>query len=127
MMQYESGIVGKWPAMLKKIAPRLSRVAFVANPKFRGYDYFGRFSEAAAPALAIELVPTPISNEAADIERSIEAFARVPGGGPLMVPDASTITHRASVSSISVTAPVPSTARGTLASHAHRRCWSIDR
>lgn len=36
MMQYESGIVGKWLGMLKEIAPRLSRVAFVANPKFPG-------------------------------------------------------------------------------------------
>ena len=76
MMQYESGIMGKWLAMLKEIAPRLSRVAFVANPKFRGYDYFLRFATASAPALAIELIPTPISNDAADIERSIETFAR---------------------------------------------------
>jgi putative ABC transport system substrate-binding protein len=94
MMQYESGIVGKWLAMLKEIAPRLSRVAFVANPKFRGYDYFLRFAAAAAPTLAIELIPSPISNDAADIERSIESFARMPGGGLLMVPDASTIAHR---------------------------------
>ena len=36
MMQYESGITGKWLAMLKEVAPRLARVAFVANPKFRG-------------------------------------------------------------------------------------------
>jgi len=94
MMQYESGIVGKWLAMLKEIAPRLSRVAFVANPKFRGYDYFLRFAAAAAPTLAIELIPSPISNDAADIERSIESFAQMPGGGLLMVPDASTIAHR---------------------------------
>ena len=94
MMQYESGIMGKWLAMLKEIEPRLSRVAFVANPKFRGYDYFLRFAETAAPALAIELIPTPITNDAADIERSIASFARMPGGGLLMVPDASIIAHR---------------------------------
>jgi putative tryptophan/tyrosine transport system substrate-binding protein len=78
MMQYESGIVGKWLAMLKEIAPRLSRVAFVANQKYRGYDYFLRSAEAAAPVLAIELIPTPITNDAADIERSIESFAQCP-------------------------------------------------
>jgi len=95
MMQYESGIVGKWLAMLKEIAPRLSRVAFVANPKFRGlYDYFLRFAQAAASALAIELIPTLISNDAADIERSIESFARMPDGGLLMVPDATIVAHR---------------------------------
>jgi len=94
MMQYESGIVGKWLAMLKGIEPRLARVAFVANPKFRGYDYFLRFATAAAPALAIELIPSPISNNAADIERSIETFSRTPDGGLLIVPDATIIAHR---------------------------------
>jgi putative tryptophan/tyrosine transport system substrate-binding protein len=94
MMQYESGIMGKWLAMLKEIAPRLARVAFVANPKYRGYDYFLRFAKAAAPTLAIELIPSPISNDAADIERSIETFARMPDGGLLIPPDARIIAHR---------------------------------
>ncbi len=94
MMQYESGIVGKWLAMLKEIAPHLARVAFVANPKFRGYDYFLRFAVASAPVLAIELIPSPISNDAADIERSIETFAQMPNGGLLMVPDATIVAHR---------------------------------
>jgi ABC-type uncharacterized transport system substrate-binding protein len=94
MMQYESGIVGKWLAMLKEIAPHLTRVAFVANPKFKGYDYFWRFAQAAASALAIELIPSQISNDTADVERAIETFARVPDGGLLVVPDATIIAHR---------------------------------
>ena len=57
MMQYESGILGKWLAMLKEIAPHLTRVAFVANPKFKGYDYFWRFAQAAASALASNSSP----------------------------------------------------------------------
>ena len=40
-------------AMLKGVAPFIVRVAFVANPKFRGYDYFWLFAQAAAPALAL--------------------------------------------------------------------------
>ena len=94
MMQYESGILGKWLAMLKDVAPHLTRVAFVANPKFKGYDYFWRFARAAAPALAIELIPIQISNDAAGVEQSIELFARVPNGGLLVVPDATIIAHR---------------------------------
>ena len=78
MMQYESGIVGKWLQMLKEIAPHLGRVAFVANPKFRGYDYFLRSANAAAPALAIELIPSPSSDDAADIEHSINCSRRRP-------------------------------------------------
>jgi putative tryptophan/tyrosine transport system substrate-binding protein len=94
MMQYESGIMGKWLNMLKEVAPRLARVAFVANPRFRGYDYFLRFAQAAAPPLALELVPTPISNDAAAVERSIASFAQTADGGLLFVPDATIIAHR---------------------------------
>ena len=94
MMQYESGIVGKWLQMLKEIAPHLGRAAFVANPKFRGYDYFLRSADAAAPALAIELIPSPSSDDAADIEHSIELFAQTPDGGLLIVPDATIVAHR---------------------------------
>ncbi len=94
MMQYESGILGKWLSMLKEVAPHLTRVAFVANPKFKGYDYFWGFAQAAAPALAIELVPSQIGSDAADVERAIESFARMPDGGLLFVPDATTIANR---------------------------------
>jgi putative tryptophan/tyrosine transport system substrate-binding protein len=107
MMQYESGIVGKWLEMLKEVAPRLARVAFVANPKFRGYDYFLRFAQAAAPTLAIELVPKQISDDAADIERAIESFARTPEDGLLMVPDGTIIAHRDLVISLAARFRLP--------------------
>ena len=70
----------------------LARVAFVANPKFRGY--FWRSATASAPALAIELIPSPSSDDAADIERWIESFAQMPNGGLLIVPDATIVAHR---------------------------------
>jgi putative tryptophan/tyrosine transport system substrate-binding protein len=74
LMLYEVGIAGKWLGMLKEIAPGLARAALVANPKTTAYDYYVRNAEAAASSLAIEVVPTQVTN-AADIERSIEAFA----------------------------------------------------
>ena len=93
LLQYETGIIGKWMAMLKEIAPRLVHVALVANPKVTAYDYFLRAAEAAAPSLAIEIVPSPIES-AADIERVIDSIARVPNSGLLLPPDTTTITHR---------------------------------
>src|ERR1700693_1245966 len=57
------------------------------------YDYFLRTTEALAPSLAIELVPSP-TKTAADIERAIESFARVPNGGLVLPPDAMTAIHR---------------------------------
>lgn len=93
VMQYEAGIAGKWLAMLKEIAPRLVRVAIIANPKTGAYDYFVRTARAAALPLAIELVPSPVNN-VADLESSIELFASVADSGLLMVPDGFTIIHR---------------------------------
>ena len=91
-MLYEEGITGKWLAMLKEIAPGLSRAALIANPKRTPYDYFVRSAKSVGPSLAIELVPTPVEN-AGDIERLIESFAREPNGGLVMLPG-TPIEHR---------------------------------
>jgi len=94
VLLYEAGITGKWLAMLKEIAPHLIRVAVVGNPKTVPLDYFLRAAAGAATSLAVELVPTPIENADADIARAIEAFAAVPNGGLLVVPDPTPTTHR---------------------------------
>ena len=93
LLQYEEGITGKWLAMLKEIAPNLTRAALLANPKTAAFDYFLRSAKTLAPSLAIEVVPMPIEN-ANDIERSIEGFAREANGGLVLPPDTTTVVHR---------------------------------
>ena len=93
VLHYEVGILGKWLAMLKEIAPTVARAALLGDPKSPVYNYFVRAGQAPAQSLAVELVPTPVEN-AADVERSIESFARVPNGGLVLPPDVTTITHR---------------------------------
>jgi putative tryptophan/tyrosine transport system substrate-binding protein len=89
---YEEGITGKWLAMLKEIAPSLSRAALIANPRRTPYDYFVRSAKSVASSLAIELAASPAEN-AADIERVIESFARQPNGGLVVLPGTPT-EHR---------------------------------
>jgi putative ABC transport system substrate-binding protein len=93
LMLYEEGIVGKWLAMLKEIAPQLKRAALIANPKSTPYDYFVRSAETAASSLAVEVAPSPVEN-VADIERVIESLARLPNGGLVILPDSTSIQHR---------------------------------
>jgi putative ABC transport system substrate-binding protein len=93
VLHYEVGILGKWLAMLKEIAPRVTRAALMADPKSPVFNYFVRAAESGGRSLGIEIVPTPVER-AADIEWSIEAFARVPNGGLLLPPDITTLTHR---------------------------------
>ena len=93
IIQYEPGIAGKWLAMLKEIAPNLSRVALLANPKGTAYDYFLRNATAAASSLGIEIISSPVDN-VADIERSISVLARQGNGGLLCPPESFTTAHR---------------------------------
>jgi putative tryptophan/tyrosine transport system substrate-binding protein len=91
----EASITSKWLRMLKEIAPQLARAALVVNPKTAPYyQFYQRGAESVAPALAIELVPSPIENDPADIERVIATFARVPDGGLVVLPDSTTNAHR---------------------------------
>jgi ABC-type uncharacterized transport system substrate-binding protein len=94
LMTYEASIAGKWVAMLKEVAPSVKRAAVVANRKTTTYDYYMRAAEAVAQSLAIELVPTPVEN-AAELERAVESFARVPDSGLVVLPDPMTNTHSA--------------------------------
>ena len=92
VLHYEVGIVGKWLAMLKEIAPGLARAALLGDPK-NLFSYFRRAGEVAAQPLGIELVPAPVEN-AADIEHAIKSFAGVPNGGLVLPPDSTTLTNR---------------------------------
>src|SRR5262249_2059589 len=85
LLLYEEGIAGKWLAMLKEIAPSLSRAALLANPRRAPYDYFVQSAKTAVSSLALDLEPSPVEN-AAEIERVIISFARKPNGGLVVLP-----------------------------------------
>src|SRR5262245_14150650 len=95
LMLYDATVVSKWLSMLKEIAPGLKRAALLINPKSAPYyRYFVNAAEEAAPSLGLQLVFDPIENDAAQIERVIESFARVPDGGLVVLPDSTPQIHR---------------------------------
>jgi ABC-type uncharacterized transport system substrate-binding protein len=80
LMLYEYGIGGKWLELLKEIAPRIERVAFLQNPAVAaGPGQFGAI-QAAAPSLGVEVRPIKV-RDAGETERAITAFARSGNGG----------------------------------------------
>ena len=94
VMLYEPSVTGKWLSMLKEIAPRLARAAFVVNPTISTYyNYYLRAAEPLSRSLGIDLVPTLVANPA-EIERAFEVFASAPNGGLVLPPDVTTTTHR---------------------------------
>ena len=64
----------------------------MTNPKTAS-QAFNQAAKVFAQSLTIELVPFFVET-AAEMERAIEAFARVPNGGLLVLPDLTLVTHR---------------------------------
>jgi putative tryptophan/tyrosine transport system substrate-binding protein len=91
---FEFSIGTKWLEALKQIAPRVTRVALIYNPETAPYaDLFQRPVEAAAPAFAVMPI-TVAARSAAELERAVDAFARTPTGGLLVLPDVTNLIHR---------------------------------
>jgi putative tryptophan/tyrosine transport system substrate-binding protein len=94
VLLYEAGIVGKWLALLKEVAPHLRRVAVVGNPKTTAFDYFLAAAEAAAPSMPVDLSPMRVG-DAAEIERAVDSLASASNSGLLVLPDPTTVGSRA--------------------------------
>jgi len=90
-ISFEPAIGGKWLETLKEIAPAVTRVALIYNPRTHTGPYFQSI-ETAAQSLAVNLSRQPFS-DAADIERGFDSFAREPNGGVLVLSDPSTQLH----------------------------------
>src|SRR4029077_12299883 len=90
---YDGSVAGKWLAMLKEIDPRVTRAAFIINPKTSSFPLLARETETMAQLLAIELTLSTIEN-AGDIGRVIESFASLPNGGLVFPPNATTTANR---------------------------------
>jgi ABC-type uncharacterized transport system substrate-binding protein len=83
---FELAIIGKLLALLKEIAPNVSRAALIYNPDNPSTAFFQREFESAAPVLAIEPAIAHIHG-LTDIEHAIDDMARLPNGGLLFAGD----------------------------------------
>jgi putative tryptophan/tyrosine transport system substrate-binding protein len=93
-IHFEPGMAGKWLEMLKQLAPPLTRVAILYSDKtLPSHGLYIHAVEAAAPSFAIVPSATP-ANDAAEIERAIDAFAHEPNGGLIVLPDATQVENR---------------------------------
>jgi putative ABC transport system substrate-binding protein len=80
--QYQS-LGGKWVELLKEAAPRTIRVALIFTPQNMNDQYFGAI-DVAADALAVKAIRAPY-RDAAELERTIDAFAAEPNGALFML------------------------------------------
>src|SRR5215813_11604059 len=78
-------IAGKWLELLKEAAPHVTRVALMFNPEFPVTEIYLAVIEAAAAALSVKAIRTPVRG-ATEIERAIDALVTEPNGGLILVP-----------------------------------------
>ena len=90
---FEYGLSGKWPELLKQIAPGVTRAAVLRDATLK--TAVGQFAaiEAVAPSLGLELSPFAV-RDAGEIERAVTAFARGSNGGLIVTGSPLTAVQR---------------------------------
>jgi len=95
---FEPSIASKWLELVKRVAPNITRVAYLFNPDTAPL-FYARAVETAAPMLSVEPFAAAVHN-ADEMERVIEQFARASDGALLVLPDLFTATNRQSIVAI---------------------------
>jgi putative ABC transport system substrate-binding protein len=100
----EPTMAGKWLELLKEIAPRVARVAFLFNPVTAPYaEYFLNPLKVAAPSLGVE---APV-RDTSELESVVAAQAREPNSGLIVTPDSFMDVHRAEITSLAARFHLP--------------------
>jgi putative tryptophan/tyrosine transport system substrate-binding protein len=92
-VQFEYSLSGKWPELLKQIAPGVTRAAVLWDPAI--ITGIGQFAviQSVAPSLGVEVRPVNV-RDASEIERAVAAFARSSNGGLIVTASALALVHR---------------------------------
>jgi putative tryptophan/tyrosine transport system substrate-binding protein len=103
----EPTMAGKWLELLKEIAPRVARVAFLFNPVTAPYaEYFLNPLKVAAPSLGVEVIAAPV-RDTSELESVVAAQAREPNSGLIVTPDSFMDVHRAEITSLAARFHLP--------------------
>src|SRR5262249_3768332 len=92
---FDPSIANKWLELVKRVAPNITRVAYLFNPNTAPLLY-ARSIETAAPLMSIKPFAAEVHN-VDEMEGVIERFARESDGGLVVLPDLFTATNRQSI------------------------------
>jgi putative ABC transport system substrate-binding protein len=93
---FEPALTGKWLELLGEIAPSVTRVAAIFDRANNAYAEFARTMESLAPSFHLQYSSAPVSNSA-DLQQAIDAVAREPNGGLIVVGGTVASAHREAV------------------------------
>jgi putative ABC transport system substrate-binding protein len=92
-MMFEYSLCGKWPALLKEIAPHTTRAAVLRDPAV--VAGIGQFAviQSVAESVGVDVIPVDLS-DSAELERELAAFAQSANGGLILTAGALSVLHR---------------------------------
>jgi putative ABC transport system substrate-binding protein len=103
---FEYSISGKWLELLKRIAPRVTRVAVLRDPgTAAGIGQFAAI-QAVSPPFGVELFPVDVRDDR-EIERALRAFARESNGGVIVTASAAQAVHRKLIITLAAETQLP--------------------
>ena len=103
----EPTMPGKWLELLKEIAPRVNRVAFLFNPVTAPYaEYYLTPFKTGAASFAMEAIAAPVG-DTSKLESAIAAQARAPNGGLVVMTDSFMHVHRVEITSLAARYRLP--------------------
>jgi putative ABC transport system substrate-binding protein len=103
----EPTMAGNWLELLKEIAPRVNRVAFLFNPATATYaEYYLNPFKAAAPSFAVEAIAAPVRDRS-ELESVVAAQAREPKGSLIVMSDSFMSVHRVEITSLAARYRLP--------------------
>ena len=107
----EPSVAGKWVELLKEIAPRVKRAAFMFNPETAPLiaPLFLPVAEAAASKFGVELIVVHVRTPA-DIDAAITKHGRELGGGLIVPPDTFTTANHKLVVEVAARNQLPAIA-----------------
>ena len=91
-IQFEYSLSGKWPGLLKEIAPNVTRVAVLRDAALAAG--IGQFAviQSVAPSVGMEVSAIDVQ-DAPEIERVVARFASAPNGGLIVTSSALAVVH----------------------------------
>src|SRR5262245_7469846 len=96
---FEYGISAKWLELLKQIDPRVNRAGVLRDPANPTGIGFLAAMQGVAPSFGVELTALNVQ-QAGDIERALDEFARGSNGGLIVTFTGVTLMHRALIATL---------------------------
>ena len=103
---FEYGLSPKWLALLKEIAPRVTRAAVFRDPTSASLIGLLGGIRSVAPSLRMELNLIDV-RDVGEMERTVAAFAREPNGGQIVLSSSLTLLHRELIVALSARHQLP--------------------